>query len=60
MTNYAIDLSKNCSKYQDGLGVHIGLFRNVQNTGELLDKKIQENAAFLDASVVSVIIEKSF
>ena len=58
-SHYVASLSKDCANYEAGLGVHIGLFANVQNTVELLDRSIQENATFVDAAVVGAeLIDK--
>ena len=47
-----VKLTKDYCDYKDGLAVHIALFKDVKNTGELLDRSIQENATFVDASLV--------
>lgn len=53
-SHYVASLSKDCANYEDGLGVHIALFTDVQNTAELLDRSIQEKATFVDAAVVGL------
>ena len=55
-----VNLTKDCCFYENNLGLHIALFKDVKNINELLDKSIQEIATFIDASLVSFKIMISF